>query len=258
MSQTATYVYCVVQRVGRPSTAQLPSGLPGSGKITLLDLGRSMWCATADVPLARYAPSQLEAGLRDLAWVSDIAVGHEAVVEHFTKLRGATVVPMKLLTMFSTPERAMAEMRVRRPELAAIIRRVRGCEEWGVRVMRRRVSGSPRAAMPARSGTAFLAAKRQARDEARAATRNAADVAERVYELLAPFAKAARRRNDAPAGAAAPPLLDAVFLVPGARKVQFRAIARRAASDCRSVGAELTLTGPWPAYNFARRSGEPA
>jgi Gas vesicle synthesis protein GvpL/GvpF len=258
MPQTATYVYCIVHRVGRPSMARVPAGLPGSSKPSLVDLGRSMWCVTADVPLARYAPSQLEAGLRNLAWVSEMAVAHEAVVEHFTKVRGATVVPMKLLTMFSTPERAEAEMRMRRPELAAIVRRVRGCAEWGVRVMRRQAEATSRPSRPVASGAAFLAAKRQARDDARQAARRAADVADRIYERLAPFAKAARRRNDTPAGVAAPPLLDAVFLVSGARKIKFRAVARQAAVDCRSAGAELTITGPWPAYNFARRSGDPA
>jgi hypothetical protein len=258
MPQTATYVYCVVHRVGRPSMTRVPAGLPGSGKARLIDLGRSMWCVTADVPLARYAPSQLESGLRDLTWVSEVAVAHEAVVEHFTKVRRATVVPMKLLTLFSTPERAEAEMRMRRPELAAIVRRIRGCAEWGVRVMRRQAAATSRSSKPATSGAAFLAATRQARDHARQAARNAADVAERVYDRLAPFARAARRRNDTPAGVATPPLLDAVFLVPGGRKIKFRAVARQAAVDCRSAGAELTLTGPWPAYNFARRSGDPA
>lgn len=62
----------------------------------------------ASVPLAQYGPGALEASLRNLEWVSEVALAHEAVVEHFVQLRGVLVVPMKLFTMFSTVERARA------------------------------------------------------------------------------------------------------------------------------------------------------
>ena len=59
-----------------------------------------------------------------------------------------------------------------------------------------------------------------------------------------------RWRDDAPEGAAAPPVLDAAFLVPANRRVRFKSAARRLAADSAKAGAEITLSGPWPAYNF--------
>jgi hypothetical protein len=53
-----------------------------------------------------------------------------------------------------------------------------------------------------------------------------------------------------PAGATSPPLLDAALLVPSGRKLRFKAAVNREARRCREAGADLMLTGPWPAYNF--------
>jgi hypothetical protein len=254
MSGTATYVYCLVQRVHRPSMSRAPRGLAGASKPTLLDVGRSVWCVAAEVPLNRYGAEAVEKGVRNLQWVAEVAVAHEEVVEHFTRMRGATAVPMKLFTIFSNPDRARAALSEQRTELTGVLKRLRGCEEWGVRVTRRPESATVRPAPPLQpgSGAQFLLGKKLARDRAREATKRAADAAVEAYELLAPHAREARRRDEPPAGASAPPLLDATFLVPTTRRARFRATARRAAAVCRSAGAELTLSGPWPAYNFVR------
>jgi hypothetical protein len=208
------------------------------------------------VPLGRYGPERLETSLRDLKWVAEVAVAHEAVVEHFARLPESAVVPMKLFTMFSSNDRALAEMQQRRRVIDAVLKRIAGCEEWGVRV-----TGGPRqavsaAAPEAKSGTAFLAARKQLRDDARAAVVKAASTAAAVFDELAPFSKDARRRDDSPPGAV-PPLLDAAFLVPFGKRAKFRVAARRASKLCADAGVTLTLTGPWPAYNFVQPPGEP-
>lgn len=251
----ATYLYCVVRSAKRPSTRGVPPGLPGSERPVVVPAGRRLWLVVSEVPLDRYGPERLETALRDIDWVAEVAVAHEGVVEHFARLRGAAVVPMKLFTMFSTQDRAVAEMETRRQELDAVLTRIAGCEEWGVRVSRRapvlRAPAEPRA----RSGAAFLAARKDARDNARAAAQKSAEAAATTFDALAPLARDARRRDDAPAGAA-PPLLDAAFLVPAAGRARFRAAARRAAAICADAGAEMTLTGPWPAYNFVQTQAE--
>ncbi|HWK12385.1 MAG TPA: GvpL/GvpF family gas vesicle protein, partial [Vicinamibacterales bacterium] len=81
--------------------------------------------------------------------------------------------------------------------------------------------------------------------------------AERAYETLSAISKDARRRDDAPAGAVAPPLLDAAFLVPAARRSRFTAAARRLAEAATTAGTNITVTGPWPAYNFVQEDGRP-
>ena len=143
----ATYVYCVIRSARKPAAGACAGGVarcgrPAAGRGRCRDCG---WCC-ATVPLDRYGPGPLEESLRDLQWVSSMAVAHEAVVEHFAQLRGVTVIPMKLFTMFSSPARAIAEMRRRRRRLAALFDKFHGCEEWGVRILR----GTPR--LPGKAG----------------------------------------------------------------------------------------------------------
>jgi len=259
MTDAAMYVYCVVEAASPKGRVRTLTGLPGAARPACLDLGRGLWAVVSEVPLSKYGPTQIEAGLRNLEWVAEIAVAHEAVVEHFATRRGATVVPMKLFTMFTSSDRAISDLRAMRQTLTAALRRVRGCDEWGVRLVRaprrpeRRIQVAPQRE---RSGAAFLASKKEARDRTRDAVRQVSDVVETAYDLLAPLSRDSRRRTDFPESAAAPPLLDAAFLVPAARKASFRAAARRAAAACREAGLELTLTGPWPAYNFVQPASQ--
>jgi hypothetical protein len=145
----------------------------------------------------------------------------------------------------------VAEVGAERREIMAVLRRVRGCVEFGVRVMQQPVSRARAKATRASSGAAFLAAKKQARDDVRAATLKAAEAADDAFGLLAAIARASRRRDVEPEGVT-PPLLDAAFLVPATARARFKAGARRAAADCTRAGAEMTLTGPWPPYNFVQ------
>jgi hypothetical protein len=101
-----------------------------------------------------------------MSWVGEVAVAHEAVVEHFTRLKGATVVPAKLFTMFSSLDRALADTRSRRDDIIEAVKRIAGCEEWGVRILRTAAENPRRPATTrATTGAGFLEAKKRARDE---------------------------------------------------------------------------------------------
>jgi hypothetical protein len=253
MPGTATYVYCVVRRDQRLVSGLIPAGVPAASPPMVLEVSKGWWLVSSDVPLTEYAPERIQQRLQDLNWVSRIAIGHEAVVERFNRRSNATVIPMKLFTMFSTPERARAEVIARRQQLEGVAKRIHRSEEWGVRIARNRTSASvaPLEPVPERagSGSAFLAAKKRARDAARQQSNAATAAAEHAVKVLGGLAKHIRRHVP-PEAATAPPLLDVAFLVPTSRRVRFKKAAHREAERCVRAGATLTLTGPWPAYNF--------
>lgn len=252
----ALYLYCILRSVRKPAVAQAPQGLPGAGPPELLRLAGSMWLVVADVPLDTYGSGPLEKHLADLDWVGRVAVAHEEVVEHFARESGVTLIPMKLFTMFSSRERAVADVGARKATLTRMMRRVAGAQEWGIRVTQSDEArpSTPSARPVVSSGAAFLAARKQARDSARNAKLMAAESAIQAYERLAKLARESRIRRDAPASAATPPLLDAAFLVPAARRATFTQAAEREAAECEKAGARMTLTGPWPAYNFVHEA----
>jgi hypothetical protein len=156
---------------------------------------------------------------------------------------------MKLFTMFSSVDRAVTDVAGRRAAIARTMRRIAGAEEWGVRVFRRpeRRAGRP---VKAASGADFLLARKRAREAAADARETVASAADRAFERLRRLSRDAQVRDVRQQPGANPPLLDAAFLVTARARTRFKAEARRQAQALAAAGADLALTGPWPAYSF--------
>ena len=229
---------------------RVPAGIPGAARPGVRPIAPSLWIVAAGVPLDVYGPNALEPRLRDLDWVAQVALAHEAVVEHCSRARGSTVIPMKLFTLFSSPERAAADVLARRRTIDRTMRRIAGAEEWGVRIFRQPPARDAKTAGSPASGADFLRARKQARDAAAGARAAAAGAADIVFDRLRRLARDARVRESRAEPGTNPPLLDAAFLVVSSSRARFHAEVRRQARAVAGAGAELTLTGPWPAYNF--------
>jgi hypothetical protein len=252
---TAVYVYGLVRAARRPAATRIPDPLPYATPVELTAAGSALYVVTSRVPLDVYGPEQLEPRLRDLDWVADVAVAHERVVQQLAGRAGATVVPMKMFTMFSTLEKALADVTGRRRAIDRAIARVAGCEEWGIRITKTtgmapavRTDGHP--ARRVASGRAFLAARKEARDAAAASKEAARRAAAVTFARLERLARDARRRDERSEPGTNPPILEAAFLVRATARGRFRAEARRQAVACATAGAALVLTGPWAPYNF--------
>lgn len=273
--KTATYLYCLVRDPERPPAGDLgnaPSGVPGASPPRLLPVADDLWLVAAEASLPEYGEAEIAAHLEDLAWVSDRALAHEAVVEHFadppgapggTALRGArgsarAVVPMKLFTLFASDERAVEHVAGELPRVRQALDRVAGREEWGVRLRLDRARAAEEAltdaAGPAAdrggsapSGRDFLARKKRLLDAARSSPAEARKAAEAAYAALAGRAAEAMER---PIEAAGSLILDAAFLVPRAERRGFEEAVEEQARELAGAHLELTLTGPWPPYHF--------
>jgi hypothetical protein len=251
---TATYLYCLVQSARQPPLRGVPAGLPGAGKPRPVDAGGGVWLVVADAPLARYGEKPIEKGLRDLSWVTPVAVAHEAVVEHLAK--SGTVLPMKLLTLFRSDARALEHVARQRPRIVRLLKRLEGREEWGLRVLLDEVAALRRARDEAQAvasgapGAAFLLRKKKEQDAAREVLEHARDRADELFELLSAKADDARRRPPPPGEIGKRVLLDAAFLLPRRKLKAFQSAVRASAKKLQGRDYQLTLTGPWPAYTF--------
>jgi hypothetical protein len=248
-----TYLYCLVRRPTRPPLAGAPRGLPGAGRPRALDAGGGVWGVVADAPRRRYDAGPIERGLRDLDWVAACAVAHESVVEHAA--RAGVVVPVRLFTLFDDDARALAHIAALRPRLDRLFDRLRGRQEWGVRVLvepahahRRARSRALRETAGMTAGRRFLLVKQRERDAVRALAVGGRGEAQAVYAALAARAERARRRSSRRGEGRL--LLDAAFLVDARGTARFRDAARRAAARLAGLGLALTLSGPWPPYSF--------
>jgi len=255
-----TYVYCVIAAARRPRLARAPAGLPGTGTIRLLDVEPGLFIVAADAPLDRYGEAAISRGLADLDWVSRAAVAHEAVVESF--IGETAVLPMKLFTIFTSDERAVAHVRADRRRIARAVKRVANHQEWGVRVVldRTRVAGASAAkgSTSRREGTnssgrAYLTRKKAQRDATAELAAHARETVAALYDRLAARARDARRRSASEMPMEGGPLLlDAAFLVARGRADAFQALTAREAKSLARHGYGVTVTGPWPPYTFVR------
>jgi hypothetical protein len=273
-ARTAVYVYCLVAAVRRPSNVRLPPGLSGGTRPALTVAGDGLFIVTSDVPLDLYGPRALERRLRNLDWVAETALAHETVVERLARVERVTIVPMKMFTMFSSIDKALEDIGARRQSIDAAVARVAGCQEWGLRITKaedrgprtegrgakgeeRRAKGDGRGAKEKPgSGAAFLIARKALRDEARISRARSQAAAEAAFGDLERLARDVRRRNSEREPGSNPPVLEAAFLVASGARARFNAVARRHARACAADGAELVVTGPWPAYNFVTPAGD--
>ena len=247
-------MYCLVAASRRPPLTRVPPGLPGMGRVRLLDVRGGRFLVVADAPLDRYGEDAINRGLSDLDWVARAAVAHESVVESF--IAASAVLPMKLFTIFTSDDRALEHVQREASRIDALLRRVANHHEWGVRVVldRARAAAPPavKRGQPAvASGRGYLAQKKAQRDEAAELARHTRDTVADLYDRLAKQSGLAKRRTASELPVQGGPLvLDAAFLVPATRTRRFRSLAAREARALARRGYRLTLSGPWPPYNF--------
>jgi hypothetical protein len=138
-----TYVYCLVRSARRPSLRGIQAGMPGGGAVRVLGIPASTsppkraaavrdWLIVSTVPGEAYGEEALEAGVQQLEWVAPRALAHEAVVEHF--LAAPAVLPMQLFTIFTGDARAIEHVVGDKRRIAAIMKRIEGKVEWGLRL----------------------------------------------------------------------------------------------------------------------------
>jgi hypothetical protein len=254
-----TYVYCLVRGPQLPNVRNAPAALPGARPVRVLPAGDKTWAIVSSVPAAQYDEPALASGLQNLDWVGRRAMAHEAVVEHF--LAEPAVLPMQLFTLFTSDERALEYVARERRRIDRILARLQGQLEWGLRLTfderaaRESVEADHRARRSRRvaseSGASYLARKRDLLDVTRVQLTAARTAANRLYRGLSREATDARRRRSTEQMAPGSRLLlDAAFLVPARRVDAFRRALRQQVKAVSGSGLVVSLTGPWPPYNF--------
>lgn len=263
--EDAFYVYCVgdSSAVAPLFEDALPAAIEGEAQLEM-ESDDVLAAVLSAVPLADYSEDALQARLNDPTWTAVRAMRHEKVVEHFAAR--ATVVPLRFGTIYLERASVRQMLAQRRPELSAVIERLRGREEWGINILCDRqklletiTSLSPRLraleeqAASASPGQSYLMRKKidaMRVDEARAEMKRAAAKIESELARLSDGSARLRALKDE-GGERNDLVAKLAFLVARTRFEEFRAAAERLAQEVASAGFQLELTGPWPAYNFA-------
>lgn len=241
--------------------------MPGGGPVRALDVEAGLWLIVSTVPASEYGEAAVERGLQDMDWVGRLALAHEAVIERFLTARA--VLPMQLFTMFTSDERAVENVSANRARIVKILARVEQQVEWGVRLtwdeqgardaVERKHASPPARGHRSPSGTDYLSRKRDLLDVNRTQLTAARAEAGRLYRALSRKATdAVRRTATEKAAPGSRLLLDAAFLVPATDTASFRAALKQSGRALVRSGLAVSLTGPWPPYNFIGPRGKRA
>jgi hypothetical protein len=208
---------------------------------------RGLGLVVADAELAQFAELDTDPVMAEPAPDDPLVVlahRHDAVVR--AVFHRQPVLPLRFGTVLRDT-RAAARLLADRHEVALRgLDRVAGHREWGVRA---------RLAQPARpdddagptglSGTEYLARRRARLAAAEHGRRRGSEHTATLHAALARLAT-----DTVPRARRSPALLlDAAYLVATGAEPAFHAEVERQKD---TGGAELTVTGPWPPYSFAR------
>jgi hypothetical protein len=180
-------------------------------------------------------------------------------------LTDATIVPLRLCTLYRDLDGVRRLLRERGEELSENLAAVDDCTEWGIKLFVEpgALQSAPAGADPADvseapaggdpSGADYLARRQRERTLATETDELRTRGAEEIHRELAKVAREARvnpvQRPELH-GREEEMLLNAAYLVPRDRTNQLSEAVERLREEWQGRGFLLELTGPWPPYNF--------
>ena len=251
-----TYVYCVT--AGEPSCSL--EGLPGvDARYAVRPIRHAEITALASpVPLTDFGAEPLKRNLNDLSWLERIARAHQRVLDG--ALKEATVVPLRLCTVFEDDAGVEAMLERQHDVLAGALARLAGRQEWAVKLIADRArrsqgQGSDASAGggDAQSGRAYvdrLRRDRAARSDAQRTTRAAAREIHRDLAARAVATRVLRKPARELSDGGGELVLNGAYLVDADHVAEFRAAVKELGDRYGAGGMRLEITGPWPPYSF--------
>jgi hypothetical protein len=262
MADQVEYVYVVVD--ADASLAAAPSGIEKAS--VRLEVEGALAAVVSSLDADAYSPARVEAQTASIDWLGPRARAHDRVITWASE-RGP-VVPLPMFSLFRDVAGVRAMLRERRVSLERALTRVRGREEYTVRLFRiddalterlgelsPRVAELERAAADASPGQRYLLGRKLDAERTAELRRISAEVAQLAFDALAQVADDAaidpvpRRPAENAAGTA---VLNASFLVRRDATEPFRRELTRLIAEHEPRGFRFEFTGPWPPYHFAR------
>ena len=172
-------------------------------------------------------------------------LAYERVVEAIHARQA--VIPLRYGCVMESESAVIRLLEDHRQEYEALLARLTGMTEMGIRVLRPGASAVP-PDCPSSPGARYLASLRDRYNSAHALAPEETQLADRVISLLSDCS-VEQRREVSPSSRGR--LISLYFLLPGNCAEQFRQRARQ----IRLPGAaQMLLSGPWPPYNFVGAS----
>ncbi|GFE19003.1 gas vesicle protein [Streptomyces glebosus] len=263
---SSSYVYAIGRAgAGLDTAAPRLTGLR-DGRVRTASAD-GLTALVSSVPADAFSEEGMKAQLENLTELEEIARTHHRVVE--AAHTRTTVLPMRLATVYLDDARVRSMLRERGAEFDALLSRLEGHAELGVKVYAdpRAAAADPApatsdgpepAAPPVSPGRAYLRQRRARRQTQRDAYRAAGAVADEVRDRAAALARdrvAHRPQQGELAAGVGENIANEAYLVPMDRLREFHRALTVLADGV--PGVRIEVTGPWAPYSFAAATATP-
>lgn len=254
MTERGSYVYGVARGLD-PATVAGLSGVAGNPVRVVVHGALSALVSPVD--LAEFDESGLRRNFEDLSWLEATAREHHAVLA--AAALDAPVVPLRLATIYRSPDGVRALLAERGATFDAALRRVQGRTEWGLKAYLdpgEHAAPTVDQADASPPGTAYLHRRRaqlRGSEELRHTAEHGAEV---IHRAVSAAAEAARRyppQDGKLSGQSSEMVLNAAYLLSGTD----RAPLEEALHQTGNWPLHVEWTGPWVPYSFAELEPDP-
>jgi hypothetical protein len=214
-----------------------------------------------------YQPERMAASMRDLAWVAQRGLAHERVVAWFVD--HAQILPAPLFTLYSSTDALREAARARAGEVSQQLRRLSGLHEWDLKVafdaaelepqlgsLSHAIANLDAEIAAAAPGRRYLLEKKRSGLVSSEIAAAARAEAERILDLLRPFAREVRFIPLPQADHELPVVFYAALLVPAATASTAAELVAERASGLARLGIRVDYSGPWAPYRFLDEPNE--
>ena len=220
------------------------------------------------VSLSEFSADAMRERVQDAVWLEAMVRGHERVVEAIH--RGNTILPSRFGCVYATQGDIVAALARDWKALLDQLEKVRGCDEWGIRVYAHRPTIGRRVATedPAINqlqqslasvppGRAYFLQRRLDGLLSSAIDQAIGDLAQEAFDELVGRAVAGQigpRTSARPTADGEVEILRAAFLV--RRNAESALVTKVRSIGDSHAGLRCEYSGPWPPYSFVAPVGE--
>ncbi len=233
------YLYGITPE-GEGRLAAIP-GVDGSATVAAMPCA-GLVCWISRVDQTEFA-ERLASNMEKLEWLAEVSVRHQHVVAAIAQSHD--ILPARFGTVFHSAASLTADVGKRKAALARNLKRISGCEEWGVKVFR--LPAQPPAAAGAKSGRDSLRAKAAALRAEPA--RNSDPEVRRFIEAVDGLAVATAPGSGAVSRGQRGLQWQASLLVKRSQRAQLQRLMARFSGEWNEE-RRIELSGPWPPYSF--------
>jgi hypothetical protein len=272
-SRSLLYSYCVIDFEEQRERALPPDE---RDKLSSLGFGNVFFIKYRDLALvaskvleSEFGQENVDKMSKDLLWLAQNSEKHEQVVEYFMQ-SSTTLVPLKFCTIFASTERAQKMLEKNYERFRDLLEKFCGKAEYGVSLYRRigirrtpllRTARSPKKLLElkeeisrATPGKAYFLRKQFDELLASEIEKENSRIRSTIYEKFSKLSCEAKLTSRVSLGSRASNdqsmLLNASFLVPLQNFKKFQAAYLKEKKELAKHNMRLSLSGPWPPYNF--------